>query len=172
MYQSSFVLALYVYDKIRNYFRIFKGTPHGTEKNKQTEKTSIFCLLRTHENSCTLKKEEVISSVFLKTAFMCVCSMCIAAIIGKLLWTQHDFSCRVSILGKQNWDNFCIKMTRLKDFFCIFLKWRNAELLTYRRVASSRMVYYSILETFGQRSKYISIKFPLHKHSENAWVCY
>ena len=57
------------------------------KKNKQTEKTSIFCLLRTHENSCTLKKEEVISSVFLKTAFMCVCSMCIAAIIGKLLWT-------------------------------------------------------------------------------------
>ena len=34
----------------------------------------------------------------------------------------------------------------------------------YRKVASSRPVYYSILETFGQRSQYIGIKFPLHKH--------
>ena len=33
--------------------------------------------------------------------------------------------------------------------------------------ANSRPVYYSILELFGHRSQYISIKFPLHKPSEN-----
>ena len=43
---------------------------------------------------------------------------------------------------------------------------------SYFKVTSSRPVDYSILETFGQRSQYISIKFPLHKHSESAWVCY
>ena len=37
----------------------------------------------------------------------------------------------------------------------------------YRKVASSRPVYYSILELFCQRSHYISIKFSLHKSSEN-----
>ena len=42
----------------------------------------------------------------------------------------------------------------------------------YRKVPSSRPVYYSILETFDQRSQYISIKFPLHKHFKSAWVCY
>ena len=35
----------------------------------------------------------------------------------------------------------------------------------YHKVASSRWVYNSILELFGHRSQYISIKFPLHKHS-------
>ena len=35
----------------------------------------------------------------------------------------------------------------------------------YHKVVSSRPVYYSILNSFGQR--YISIKFPLHKRSEN-----
>jgi hypothetical protein len=43
---------------------------------------------------------------------------------------------------------------------------------THRKVASSRPVYYSILNPFGQRSQYISIRFPLHKQSENPWVCY
>ena len=42
----------------------------------------------------------------------------------------------------------------------------------YRKVTSSGPVYHSILETFGHRSQGISIKFPLLKHSENAWVCY
>ena len=37
----------------------------------------------------------------------------------------------------------------------------------YRKVASSRPVYYSILN-----SQYISIKFPLHKQSENPKMCY
>ena len=41
----------------------------------------------------------------------------------------------------------------------------------YRKVASSRPVYYSILNSFGQRSQYISIKFPLHKQSENPKMC-
>ena len=43
---------------------------------------------------------------------------------------------------------------------------------TYRKVASSRPVYYSILDIFGQKGHYISIKFPLHKHSENLKTCY
>ena len=33
----------------------------------------------------------------------------------------------------------------------------------YCKVASSRPVYYSILDFCGQRSQYISIKFPFHK---------
>ena len=37
----------------------------------------------------------------------------------------------------------------------------------YRKVASSRPVYYLILELFGQRSQYKSIQFPLLKPSEN-----
>jgi hypothetical protein len=40
----------------------------------------------------------------------------------------------------------------------------------YRKVASSRPVYYSILELYGQRSQYISIKFPLHKPLK-IWKC-
>ena len=44
--------------------------------------------------------------------------------------------------------------------------------IAYRKVASSRPVYNSILELFAQKSKYIRIKFPLHKTSENPWVCY
>ena len=36
---------------------------------------------------------------------------------------------------------------------------------TYCKVASSRPVYYSM-------PQYISIKIPLHKQSENHWVCY
>ena len=42
----------------------------------------------------------------------------------------------------------------------------------YRKVASTRPVYYSILEFFGQRSQNISIKVPLHKQSENPQMCY
>ena len=39
--------------------------------------------------------------------------------------------------------------------------------IAYRKVASSRPVYYSILDSFGQRSQYIRIKFPLHKQSRD-----
>ena len=37
--------------------------------------------------------------------------------------------------------------------------------LLYRKVENSTQVYYSILDSFGQRSQYISINFPPHKHS-------
>ena len=43
---------------------------------------------------------------------------------------------------------------------------------TYRKVVSRRPVYYSILDSLGQKSQYISIKFPLHKQSENPKMCY
>ena len=43
--------------------------------------------------------------------------------------------------------------------------------INYRKVASSRLVYYSILELFGQRSRYISIKFPLYKPFGNLKTC-
>ena len=42
----------------------------------------------------------------------------------------------------------------------------------YRKVLSSKPVCYSILEHFGQRWQYISIKFPLLKPSENLEMCY
>ena len=42
---------------------------------------------------------------------------------------------------------------------------------TYRKVASSRPVYYSTVDILGQRSQYISIKFPPHTPSENLKTC-
>ena len=39
-------------------------------------------------------------------------------------------------------------------------------------IVKSRLVNYSILELFGQRSQYIRIKFLLLQPSENPWVCY
>ena len=42
----------------------------------------------------------------------------------------------------------------------------------YRKVASSRLVFYSILDSLGKRSQYISIKFRLHKQSQNPWMCH
>ena len=47
------------------------------------------------------------------------------------------------------------------SFFCAYLK-----------VVSNGPVYNSILNSLRQRSQYISIKFPLKKQSENAWVSY
>ena len=41
-----------------------------------------------------------------------------------------------------------------------------------RKGASSRPVYYSILNSLEQRSQYINIKFLLHKQSENPKMCY
>ena len=37
---------------------------------------------------------------------------------------------------------------------------------TYRKVASSRPVYYSILYSLGQRAQQLSINFPFHKQSK------
>ena len=53
---------------------------------------------------------------------------------------------------------------------CIRGPWRPFSMS--RKVASSRPVYYSILESLGQRLQYISIKFLLHKQSENPKMCY
>ena len=44
--------------------------------------------------------------------------------------------------------------------------------VAYRKVASSRPVYYSILKLFGHRSQYIIIKFHLHKPSGKVKTCY
>ena len=54
---------------------------------------------------------------------------------------------------------------RLKNFFIwqCFASVRT----TYHTVASSRLIYYSILDHYVQRSQNISIKIPLHKQSEN-----
>ena len=38
---------------------------------------------------------------------------------------------------------------------------------SYSKVASGRPVYYSTLNSFGQRSQYISIKLPRHKQFKN-----
>ena len=65
--------------------------------------------------------------------------------------------------GKNGGKNLCFRICR---YICTYLKIR------YRKVASSRPVYYSILELFGQRSQYIGMKFPLHKASENLKMCY
>ena len=43
----------------------------------------------------------------------------------------------------------------------------NRQTSTYHKVGSSRPVYYSILNSLGHRSQFISIKFPLYKQSEN-----
>ena len=48
----------------------------------------------------------------------------------------------------------------------------NDVLDNYRKVASNRPVYYSILDSLGERSQYISIKFPPHKRPENSEMCY
>ena len=50
--------------------------------------------------------------------------------------------------------------------FSLFVVTNYKILNRYPKVASSRPVYYSILDSFGQRSQYISIKFRLHKHCE------
>ena len=50
--------------------------------------------------------------------------------------------------------------------------YERSSFLSYSKVAISKPVYSSILNSLGQRSQYISIKFPLHKESENAGVCY
>ena len=53
-----------------------------------------------------------------------------------------------SVYSPSSWILLCQKTQRICD---------------YRKVASSRPVYYSILELFGQRSQYISIKWACSK---------
>ena len=80
------------------------------------------------------------------------------------LLTSMTSKCSGEILKKWSWDN-SVSPIDAKNSFSFFVH-------TVKSVASSRLVYYSILNSFGQRSQYISIKFPLHKQSENTWVCY
>ena len=67
---------------------------------------------------------------------------------------------------------------QLKDVYQLKLKVaKSQKSLPYsqiknRKVASSRPVYYLILNSLGQRSQYISINFSLHKQSENPKMCY
>ena len=56
----------------------------------------------------------------------------------------------------------------IKRSHCI----RRPSISVYRKIASSRPVYYSILNSIGQRSQYIIIKYPLHKQSKTPWVCF
>ena len=64
----------------------------------------------------------------------------------------------------------CTELLLLPRLKQIYLK--KALFSKYHKIASSRPVYYSILKSFGQRSQYISIKFLLHKQSENPIMCY
>ena len=63
---------------------------------------------------------------------------------------------------------FCI----LKYLEVLVILVMQVNLLITIKFVSSSPVYYSILNSFGQRSQYISIKFPLHKQSENPLMCY
>ena len=56
----------------------------------------------------------------------------------------------------------CLLTFRLYSSFIVCLLKHDS---IYRKIVSSRPVYYSILETFGQRSQYKRIEFPLYKHS-------
>ena len=64
----------------------------------------------------------------------------------------------------------CIEALKQVGLVPLFPQHLLGRKIKYRKVASSRPVYYSILKPFGQRSHYISIKFPLHKQSENFMV--
>ena len=62
------------------------------------------------------------------------------------------------------------KNCKLTDAQKTFVNMGN--LFIYRKVASSRPAYYSILNHFVQRSRYISIKHPFNKQSVNRCVYY
>ena len=65
-----------------------------------------------------------------------------------------------------------------RGVFCQFLLWWiyycHSSKSTEKKTSKTHLcaVYYSILNYFGQRSQCISIHFPLHKQSENLWICY
>ena len=80
--------------------------------------------------------------------------------------------------GFQGMNILLLLQIRLKIswFFgpCVILDqvWRFSLTFEYCKVASSRPVYYSILNSFGQRSQYISIEIPIQKQSNYPWMCY
>ena len=62
-------------------------------------------------------------------------------------------------------------------FLCILLSTSDKKgfiysFITIKLQVHSRLSWCSILNLFAQRSQYISIKFLLHKQSENPCVCY
>jgi hypothetical protein len=83
-------------------------------------------------------------------------------------------------LGWPSGSKFVLDWVGLRFFHKdVLLSWaglnppnRNIFFCAYLKVASNRLVYYSILNCFGQRSQYISIKFPPQKQSENPEMCY
>jgi hypothetical protein len=59
--------------------------------------------------------------------------------------------------------------------FCLFYLWKkdgNQNTVKSRAVDWSTIQFWTLLNSFGQRSRYISIKFPLHKQSANPWMHY
>ena len=95
-------------------------------------------------------------------------SFCCHSVVILLSLRCHSTVCICSV---QNW-----LLLGRSTLGCLFsLRWNHWRSTVYLNVASSRPVYSSILECFGQRAQYISNKyqlFLLHKHSENAWLCY
>ena len=65
---------------------------------------------------------------------------------------------------------FCHKKNSFEGVICPFHSSSNSDYKRkqyYHKVACSKPVYFSILNSFGQRSQYISIKFPHYKQYEN-----
>jgi Leucine-rich repeat (LRR) protein len=48
----------------------------------------------------------------------------------------------------------------------------SSEIINTVKLRAVDWSYYSILNSFEQRSQYISIKLPLHRQSENPELCY
>merc|ERR1719266_2534793 len=87
------------------------------------------------------------------------CNLIVRSTLYKAVW-----ACNASV------DSFLFQIIDAVAWsFLSCLKLRRLE---YCKVPSSRPGYYSMLYLFGQRSQYISIKFPLHKQSENPRVGY
>ena len=104
-------------------------------------------------------------------------------LVCSLFWSDTAANARCSGSCNQNssqkWKRYekgwyhLVTLNQVLVYYLLWNKWcQTSHSNKYHKVASSRPFYYSILESFGQRSEYISIKFPLHKESENPWTCY
>jgi hypothetical protein len=89
-------------------------------------------------------------------------------------WPSEPHFCEIySWSWPKKWPEMVVKQPFI-ILFCfrtVYKSLHHAN-FTYRKDASSRPVYYSILNSFGQRSTYISIKLPLPKLSKSPKVCY
>ena len=90
---------------------------------------------------------------------------------------EKKFSCITKTTTTKNWFlvfsfSFWFQFIQLLEdlYNKVALLTVGKDFFTYRLVTSSRPVYYSKVK--GQRLQYISIKFLLHKESENPWTCY